>query len=125
MSDRTIYRFEDIEWHVPEAEGTDAEEAARAGEQGAGRKFLAQGDGGFYAQIVQIPSNFEAPAHAHNHAEIFMVLEGSCTFGGQQMSKYDMTVVPEGGAYGFTAGPDGVRFLVIRNGVASFAKVAS
>jgi hypothetical protein len=125
MSDRNIYRFDLMDWHVPVAPGTDAADAAAAGDQGAGRKLLAQGDQGFYVQIVQIPPAFEAPSHAHDHPEVFMVLEGSCTFDGEPMARYDMTVVPERGVYSFTAGPDGVRFLVVRNGAASYAKAAS
>lgn len=125
MSDRNIYRFEDAEWHVPIAPGTDEAEAAAAGRQGAARKLLAQGDQGFYVQIVHIPPGFEAPAHAHDHAEVFMVLEGSCSFDGEPMGPYDMTVVREQSAYSFTAGPAGVRFLVVRTGAAGYAKVAS
>lgn len=121
MGDRAIYRFEDIDWHVPASPGNDPSEVEAAGKLGAGRKFLAQGDSGFYAQVVRIPPNFEAPAHAHSHAEIFMVLEGSCIFDGQDMERFDMTVVPEGSFYGFTSGADGVRFLVVRTGAASYA----
>ena len=120
-----VYRFDEMEWHVPVAQGTDPAEAAEAGRKGTRRRFLAQGDSGFYAQVVEMPPGFEAPVHSHDHAEVFMVLEGSCNFDGEEMRRYDMTVVPEGGAYGFTAGPEGVLFLVVRNGVASFAKVAS
>ena len=57
--------------------------AARGGgAQGVARKLLAQGDAGFYAQVVRFPPDFEAPVHSHDHAEIFMVLEGSCDFDG-------------------------------------------
>jgi quercetin dioxygenase-like cupin family protein len=125
MSERTIYRFGDVDWHVPVAPGTDPEKAEEAGRQGAGRKLLAQGDGGFYAQIVQIPPNFEAPTHSHSHPEIFMVLEGRCSFDGEEMQQYDMTVVPSDGPYGFTAGPEGVRFLVVRTGAASYTDAST
>ena len=121
---RQIYRGEG-EWHVPIAPGTDpetaAETAAEAGRQGAARRFLAQGDQGFYAQIVRMPAGFEAPVHSHDHEEVFMVLEGDCTFDGEPMGRFDMTVVAANEAYGFVAGPDGLAFLVVRNGAASFA----
>jgi quercetin dioxygenase-like cupin family protein len=125
MGDRVIYRFEDVDWHVPTAPGTDPEQAEEAGRRGAGRKLLAQGDGGFYAQIVQIPPNFEVPTHSHSHSEIFIVLEGGCSFDGEEMQRYDMTVVPSNGIYGFSAGPEGVRFLVVRTGAASYADASS
>jgi mannose-6-phosphate isomerase-like protein (cupin superfamily) len=122
MSERTVYRFEDQEWHVPVAAGTDEKEAAEAGKLGAKRRFLTQGDSGFYAQVVELPPNFVAPAHSHSHAEVFMVLEGSANVDGEELGPYDMTVVPENGVYGFTSGPKGLRFLVVRAGKADYAK---
>jgi len=120
---RRIYRFEEIDWHVPVSAGTDPEAAKAAGEKGAGRKFLAQGDGGFYAQVVRIPPNFDAPLHSHSHSEVFMVLEGSCVFDGQPMKERDMTIVSANQAYGFVSGPEGLQFLIVRNGEAAFASV--
>jgi mannose-6-phosphate isomerase-like protein (cupin superfamily) len=117
---RTIYRSEG-EWHVPIAPGTDPEAAAEAGRQGAARRFLAQGDQGFYAQIVRMPPGFEAPVHSHDHEEVFMVLEGDCTFDGEPMNRFDMTVVAADEPYGFVAGADGLSFLVVRNGAAAFS----
>jgi quercetin dioxygenase-like cupin family protein len=118
---RHIYRFEDAEWHVPEAPGTDPEAAAAAGRAGAARRFLSQGDGGFYTQVVKLPAGFDAPVHSHDHAEVFMVLEGSCSFDGEPMHRFDLTVVDANQPYGFTAGPDGLSFLVVRQGEARFA----
>jgi mannose-6-phosphate isomerase-like protein (cupin superfamily) len=117
---RTIYRA-DGEWHVPIAPGTDPEAAAEAGRQGAARRLLAQGDQGFFSQLVRMPAGFEAPVHSHDHEEVFMVLEGDCTFDGQPMGRFDMTVVAANEPYGFVAGADGLLFLVVRNGAASFA----
>ena len=121
MSGRQIYRYDDAEWHVPVAPGTDPDAAAEAGRQGAARRYLAQGDAGFYTQVVKLPPGFAAPAHSHDHAEVFMVLEGSCEFDGQPMARFDLTVVEADTPYGFTAGPDGLSFLVVRQGAASFA----
>ena len=65
------------------------------------------------------------PAHykVGDHAEIFMVLEGSCVFDGQPMKAKDMTIVAANQAYGFVSGPDGLQFLIVRNGEANFASV--
>ena len=115
MTPRRIYRFDDADWHVPVSPGTDPDAAAEAGRQGAARKLLAQGDGGFYSQVVRLPPAFEAPEHSHDHAEIFMVLEGS----------FDMVVVAAHEPYGFVAGPDGLSFLVVRQGAAKFAATGS
>src|SRR5437016_14457952 len=121
MDARRIYRFEEAEWHVPVAPGTDPEAAAEAGRQGAARRFLAQGDGGFYTQVVKLPPGFAAPVHSHDHAEVFMVLEGACTFDGEPMERFDRTVVEANEAYGFTAGPGGLSCLVARGGEPAFA----
>src|SRR5438105_693877 len=118
---RQIYRFDEIDWHVPLGPGTDPEGAQAAADKGVGRKFLAQGDAGFYAQVVRFPCGFEAPPHSHDHAEVFVVLEGSCTFDGEPMTRYDSTVVEANERYGFTAGDAGLEFLVVRTGRAAFA----
>jgi quercetin dioxygenase-like cupin family protein len=118
---RQIYRFGEIDWHVPLGPGTDPDVAQAAADRGVGRKFLAQGDAGFYAQVVRFPAGFEAPAHSHDHAEVFVVLEGSCTFDGEPMARHDSTVVEANEKYGFTAGDAGLQFLVVRTGRAAFA----
>jgi len=125
VTSRRIYRFEDAEWHVPVSPGTDPDQAAEAGRRGAGRKLLAQGDGGFYSQVVRLPPGFAAPEHSHDHAEIFMVLEGSCRFDGEPMGRFDMVVVAADEPYGFVAGPEGLSFLVVRQGAAKFAAAGS
>ena len=116
-----IHRFEDAEWHVPTAPGTDPEAAAAAGREGAARRFLAQGEGGFYTQVVRMPAGFTAPVHSHDHSEVFMVLEGSCTFDHEPMTRFDLAVVEADQAYSFTAGPDGLSFLVVRQGPAAYS----
>ena len=120
MSETSLFRFQDSEWRVPVSPGTDADEAAEAGRRGVRRRLLAQGESGFYVQIVEIPPDFDAPAHSHSHAEIFMVLDGACTVNGEELGRYDMAVIPAGADYGFRSGPDGLRFLVVRGGAASF-----
>ena len=118
---RTIYRFDDIAWHEPTGPGTDPKAAKAAAAVGVARKFLAQGDAGFFAQVVRFPPRFEAPAHSHDHAEVFVVLEGSCTFESAPMTRHDSTVVEANEKYGFTAGTEGLTFLVVRTGRAAFS----
>jgi quercetin dioxygenase-like cupin family protein len=120
----SIHRFEEAEWHVPTAPGTDPEAAAAAGRAGTARRFLAQGEGGFYTQVVRMPAGFEAPEHAHDHSEVFMVLEGGCTFDGEELTRFDLAVVEANQPYSFTAGPDGLSFLVVRQARASYAETA-
>ena len=119
MADRPLYRYDEIEWHSP-----TSPDSAPASAEEVGRKFLAQGDEGFFAQMVRIPPGMTAPPHSHDHAEIFMVLEGTCRFGDAEMDRFDMTVVAADCVYGFTAGPDGVVFLVVRTGQARASLVS-
>jgi hypothetical protein len=58
--------------------------------------------------------------HAHDHAEVFMVLDGTCSFNGEPMQRFDLTVVEANEPYGFASGPDGVQFLVVRQDKARF-----
>ena len=61
MSERKVYRFGEQEWHIPMADGNSEQESLEAGRLGAKRRFLAQGDSGFFVQVVEIPPNFDAP----------------------------------------------------------------
>src|SRR5215217_117800 len=110
----TIHHFDQIHWHVPPSDPADLDLDTEAPSEGPGRKFLAQGEGGFFTQVVRIPPNFDAPVHRHDHAEVFMVLAGDCTFNGEAMRAFDLTVVEANEAYGFVSGDDGVQFLVVR-----------
>jgi hypothetical protein len=116
----TIHRFNEINWHIPPTDAAALDLDQVPADDEPGRKFLAQGEGGFYTQIVRIPPNFDAPVHTHDHAEVFTVLDGDCRFNGQPMGRFDLTVVEAGEPYGFVAGPHGVQFLVVRRGKASF-----
>jgi hypothetical protein len=115
-----IHHFDHIPWHVPPTDSAELDLATEAPADGPGRKFLAQDEGGFYTQAVRIPANFAAPAHSHDHPEVFMVLEGDCNFNGETMQRFDLTVVEAREPYSFTAGTNGVQFLVVRRAKAAF-----
>jgi quercetin dioxygenase-like cupin family protein len=115
-----IFRFADIPFHIPPVNAADLDLESRPGPDEAGRKFLARGEGGFYSQVVRIPPGFVGPVHAHDHAEIFLVLTGSCTFNDESLQAFDSTVVEANEPYAFTAGADGVQFLVVRQAPAKF-----
>ncbi len=62
---------------------------------------------------------FEVPPHSHNHDELLIVLEGGCKLSdGTWLTDYDAAFVPADQEYGFTVGPIGMRFVVIRGGAA-------
>jgi quercetin dioxygenase-like cupin family protein len=83
---------------------------------GARRKFLARGEGGFFTQYSEFPAGFTVPMHSHDHNEIILLLDGSCTMLGddQELGAGDSMVLIGGYEYGFTAGADGMKFVTIR-----------
>ncbi|MEQ8840298.1 MAG: cupin domain-containing protein [Acidimicrobiales bacterium] len=115
-------RYNDIGWHVPTSTRDELDLADEPPVDEPGRKFLVDGEAGFYMQAVRIPPNFDAPAHHHDRAELFMVVEGACTFNGEPMVPFDVTVVEPGESYGFIAGSEGVTFLVTRHDIATFVE---
>ncbi len=120
-SGRTMHVYEEVEWLVPTSDGSEQHVAGR---DDAARKRLVQGDEGFYTQIVRLPPGFSAPPHSHDHAEVFMVLSGSCVFDGRPMGIRDSTVVAANETYSFVAGDEGLEFLVVRTAPAVFQEEA-
>jgi quercetin dioxygenase-like cupin family protein len=121
----TFLHFNDIDWAdagaaVPSAP-KELVDAAR--KTGARQKRMATGDDGFFMNHNVMPAGFTVPPHVHDHDELIVVLEGGCTVldGGPTLAVHDAVVIRAQHAYGFTCGPDGMRFLTIRTGEAGFA----
>jgi quercetin dioxygenase-like cupin family protein len=129
MGDRepgaTFLHFDEIDWAGAGAAVKSAPkelvEAAR--KTGARQKRMATGENGFYMNHNVMPAGFTVPPHVHDHDELIVVLEGGCTVldGGPTMEANDAVVIKANHAYGFTCGPEGMRFLTIRTGEAGFA----
>ena len=115
-----VFRFADIAFHVPPEDPADLDLDTVAPVDAPGRKFLAQGQGGFYSQVVRIPPDFAGPKHAHDHAEVFFVLEGRCRFNDAELTQFDSTVIEAQEPYAFETGAKGVQFLVVRQAPARF-----
>ncbi len=117
MSDEPSYFvLDEIEWPdergAPTAPLALVEEAERLG---ARRKFLARGEGGFHSQYSEFPPGYSVPLHSHDHDELILLLDGSCTMSdGQVLGRYDSVVLHAGAAYGFTAGDAGMVFVTVR-----------
>jgi quercetin dioxygenase-like cupin family protein len=118
MSDGPRYFvLDEIEWPDERAAPTAPVELVEEAERlGARRKFLAQGEGGFYAHYSEFPAGYSVPLHSHDHDELIMLLDGSCTMSdGQVLQRHDSVVLTGGAEYGFTAGDDGMVFVTIRS----------
>ena len=93
----------------------------KAAEMGAKRKKVITGQAGFYMNGSVMPANFRVPVHSHSHDEFFVVMEGGCTFDdGIELGKGDCIVFYAKYRYGFTCGPEGMDFMTIRTGEATF-----
>jgi quercetin dioxygenase-like cupin family protein len=117
-----FYLLDDIPWpdemEVPTVPRELVEKAQRSG---ARRKFLARGEGGFFTQYSEFPPDFTVPLHSHDHNEIILLLDGSCSMLGDDactLRAGDSMVLIGGFEYGFTAGTDGMKFVTIRTGKA-------
>jgi quercetin dioxygenase-like cupin family protein len=116
----TFFHVDELAWSDETTRTAPRELVDEARRAGAKRKFLAQGQGGFYSQLSVFPSGYTVPMHRHDHDEMIVVLEGAATMleGGPTLTVHDSMVLHGGYAYGFTAGPEGLTFLTIRTGAA-------
>ena len=115
----TFFRLDEVPWPDEATTNAPRELVEEAKRQGARRKFLARGEGGFHSQYSVFPPGYTVPAHSHDHDEMIVVLDGSCTMltDGPTLRSHDSMVLRGGSEYGFTAGPEGMTFLTVRTGV--------
>ena len=116
-------RFGEVDWAVEEAGAVPASLIEAAKSTGATRKRLVKGEAGFFMNFSALPPGFTVPVHTHSHDELIVVVEGGCTVldGGPTLGPRDTMAITANHAYGFTCGPEGMRFLTIRAGEASTA----
>jgi quercetin dioxygenase-like cupin family protein len=119
------FQLDEVPWPEANSLGSTAgnvpkELIEKASRSGARRKFLAQGDGGFFSQYSEFPAGFTVPMHSHDHSELIVLLDGGCEMleDGTTLRAGDSMAFDAGYEYGFTAGPDGMGFMTIRTGVA-------
>ncbi len=117
MSTGPIFRhLDDLIWETAADQKAEvASLAARADAVGARRSRLTRGEHGFHSHISEMPPGFEVPPHTHSISELMVILDGSIEVSdGTHLGAGDTAIIPADHLYGFTVGPDGVRFLVAR-----------
>lgn len=114
-----------LPWEDPKNAPPELQELAKkAAGTGARRAPIPCDAIGLYSQISELPAGYEIPPHTHGAHELMVVLDGSCTvMDGPELVAGDITEIPAGTEYGFVAGADGIRFLVVRP-EASLTKVS-
>jgi len=115
-----FFKVDELPWPDETTTGAPRELVEEAERKGAKRKFLARGEGGFHSQYSVFPAGYTVPPHSHDHDEMIVLLDGSCTMldGGPTLGAHDSMVLHAGHEYGFTAGDDGMTFLTIRTSAA-------
>ena len=105
-----------LRWEDPKNAPPELRELAEEATGTGARRALIPCDAiGMYSQISELPAGYEIPPHAHGAHELMVVLAGSCTvMDGPELAAGDLTEIPAGTEYGFVAGADGIRFLVVR-----------
>lgn len=116
----TFFKVAELPWPDETTTGAPRELVEEARRKGAKRKFLARGEGGFHSQYSVFPAGYTVPPHSHDHDEMIVLLDGSCTMldDGPTLGAHDSMVLHAGHEYGFTAGDNGMTFLTIRTGAA-------
>src|SRR5215469_14302060 len=111
----SFFLVDELPWPDESRGSAPRELVDEAKRKGAKRKFLARGEGGFHSQYSVFPAGYTVPMHSHDHDEMIVLLDGSCTLhGGATLGAHDSMVLRGGYEYGFTAGADGMKFLTIR-----------
>ena len=63
-----------------------------------------------------------APKHSHDHDEIIFILEGGFSMGRRKCGPGTVVYLEADTQYGFEVWPEGVRFLNIRQGHATYTE---
>ena len=63
-----------------------------------------------------------APPHSHDHDQVMYVVEGGFSMGKRQCGPGTVVYIEAGTQYGFKVWDEGVRFLNIRQGLASYTE---
>ncbi len=74
---------------------------------------------GPWVHINCIPANTVAAPHSHDHDETMYIVEGDFTMGSKKCGPGTVLYIEKDTQYGFKVGPKGVRFLNIRQGLAT------
>jgi quercetin dioxygenase-like cupin family protein len=112
-----ISHFDTLEWTNPAATESLPDHLREVARQ-IRRKGLVDGENGFFASHVTMPPGHVADPHSHSHSELFVILSGSMELRAgdttTMLAQHDAASIPAGQTYGFTIGPDGVAFLLVR-----------
>jgi quercetin dioxygenase-like cupin family protein len=110
----TRFHERDVDWVGDLGEGVMARSGGRSR-----RKLIGDPAQGLFVNLSEYDPNVTLEAHSHDAPELMYILEGEMTIGGERCLPGTVLRVPAHTVYGpLSAGPEGVRFLVVRSGPA-------
>jgi hypothetical protein len=77
--------------------------------------FKAPEPDGFCLSYAWFKGNYELPPHKHNTDCLYYVISGEIHMGGNVLRAGDGFFLPGGAGYSYSAGPEGLEVLEIRN----------
>ena len=84
-----------------------------------GSQFIGDMEKGPWIHINSVKPNFGGgEPHSHDVDEVIYIVEGSLTIGDRTCGPGTVIAIEKDTEYDFTAGPEGLRFLNIRPGLA-------
>jgi hypothetical protein len=79
-------------------------------------RCLGDFEKGPWIYIIERAAGLEVRPHNHNEDEIVYILEGGLTHEGRWCGPGTVLSFPRRVTYGFTVGPEGVKWLMVRTG---------
>jgi mannose-6-phosphate isomerase-like protein (cupin superfamily) len=118
--------YEELDWDGDDSGGSRLPPGRVSSARRAGVRRMTMSDGfaGFNVVHTEMPPNFVVRRHKHGHDEVFVVRRGSMLFDGREpleLSENDVAVIKANEYYGFTVGPEGIAFVVIRLGRTTYS----
>ena len=90
------------------------------GGRGLGQQLVGDLEEGPWVHVNWLPGGLVAPVHHHDHDEVMYVIEGGFSMGRRRCGPGTVVYLEAGTDYGFEVWPEGVRFLNIRPGRATY-----
>ncbi len=112
MAEAVTFHESDVDWVGQLGDGVMARSGGRSR-----RKVIGDPELGLFVNLSEYDPNLTLQPHSHNQPELMYVLAGEMTVGDRRCLPGTVLRIPANTVYGpLTAGPEGVRFLVIRPG---------
>ncbi len=109
--------------HVEDAPYLNGEKRKPGEPMPRASQLIGDLDKGPWIHINSIGPNGGAVPHTHSQDEVIFILEGELTMGARKCGPGTVVYIEKDTQYGFKVGPEGVRFLNVRPGLATYTPV--